>query len=153
MRRLWAESLIEFDPDIILSATKALISDSEYLPTINKMRQHCRRQLFKSVGLPDVRSAYLEACNAPSPKAGYQWTHAVVYQAGKDTGWQFLASEVEAKALPIFSNHYNRWCDKVVANELIPDPKTPELPEKPISRLSKQQQLAKMAELKKSLGM
>jgi len=151
MRRLWAESLIDFDPNIIIAATKKVIDTSEYLPTLNKMREACRRELFASIGLPEIRDAYIEACNAPSPKAGFNWSHSVIYQAGKDAGWHLLASEVESKAFPIFAKYYNVWCDKVISGDFIPDPKTPELPEKPSQKLSKEEQLQRMAELRKAL--
>lgn len=152
MKRLWAESLSDFEPDIILEASKKVVADSDYLPTLNKMRQACSELLFAQLGLPNARDAYLEACNATSPKAEYSWSHAVVYQAGKDTGWRLLASEIERKVFPIFNDEYNKWCHKVVKGEAIPEPTILELPERISKPLSKEEQFKRLDELKKLIG-
>ncbi|MEQ3696587.1 MAG: replication protein P [Pseudomonadales bacterium] len=153
MRRLWAESLQCFEADIILKAVKKLINNSEYLPTLFKMQQFCRRELFAAHDLPDVRSAYVEACNAPTPRAAFKWSNPIVYHAGSATGWHLIASETEQKVLPIFTQHYENWCQKVVDGEFIPAPEVKELPSEVSQPLSKEEQLANMKALKKKLNM
>ena len=153
MRRLWAESLQCFEAQVILKAVKKLINNSEYLPTLFKMQQFCRYELYAQNGLPDVRSAYIEACNAPTPRAAYNWSHAIVYHAGSATGWHLIASETEQKVLPIYSKHYEQWCQKVVEGEFIPAPEVKELPSRIAQPLSKSEQLENMKALKQKLNM
>ena len=76
--------------ETIYFAARNVIAESEYLQTLNKMITECRKRVFFS-GLPDPRQAYLEACNKNSPKIQQTWSHAIVYLAGRDCGWFYLA--------------------------------------------------------------
>jgi hypothetical protein len=104
IKRLWLESLSEFDVDILLAAAKSIVAASEYLPTLKTMIQHCE-EAAKS-GYPDVRLAYVEACCSASPKAEQTWSHPLVYHTGRELGWHFLHSTQEDIAFPAFKQVY-----------------------------------------------
>ena len=55
---------------------------------------------------PNVHQAYIEACQAPSPKQEFAWSHPAVYEAGRRTNWYFLSTTSEQSAFPIFRTHY-----------------------------------------------
>ncbi|MBU3069699.1 hypothetical protein KOI40_07690 [Aestuariicella sp. G3-2] len=151
-KRLWVESLQRFSPDAILRGAKKAIEESEYLPTLHKMIGFCQGSP-ELHGLPDVHSAYIEACQAPSPKAEYSWSHPAVYHAGKLSDWYFLSSNVERVAFPVFRDHYRTLCDRVVRGETLPPPEIKRLPEKTETPLSKDENLERLAALRDQLGL
>jgi len=147
-KRLLAENLGMYEHNVPKSATKRLIRDSEYLPTLSKVIEYCNNEVLEANGLPLAYKAYEEACNAPSPKAAFNWSHAAVYQAGRDTGWKFLASEIEKRAFPKFERAYKAWCEKVIAGEEIPSPDVPELPASIDTKMTREERIAAAKQLK-----
>ena len=103
-------------------------------------------------GLPNGRKAYQEACNKPSPKAEQQWSHAVVYLAGRDCGWHLLANEIERKALPAFTDIYQQYCDRVIAGEAFTIEPPEALPESPQVPATKKHNLEQLDQLKQLLS-
>jgi hypothetical protein len=81
VKRLWLDALKDYPPEMILRGARYAIEHSEYLPNLSRMHDSCQQSL-NEMGLPSVRDAYLEACNAPSPKAAYRWSHPAVFHAG-----------------------------------------------------------------------
>lgn len=112
-KKFWLQSLADFPVEVIQQAGKSLIRTQPYLPTIAAMVQACEKgaELF---GLPDARSAYVEACTAASPKHAQHWSHPAVYLAGKASDWYLLANETERVAFPVFEHHYARLCREVM---------------------------------------
>ncbi|MCX2781297.1 replication protein P [Microbulbifer thermotolerans] len=147
-KRLWLEALAAFSPQEIMAGAKRAILQSEYLPTVHKMLTLCAAG---ENGLPDARAAYREACNAPSPRANYNWSHPAVYHAGRETGWFFLASNSESIAYPVFAEHYRKLCVRVLEGEKLPVPEQLQLEEKPGKPLSKEENAKKLAELRAEL--
>jgi hypothetical protein len=96
--------------------------------------------------------AYQEACNKPSPKAEQQWSHAVVYLAGRDCGWHLLANEIERKALPAFTDIYQQYCDRVIAGEAFTIEPPEALPESPQVPATKKHNLEQLDQLKQLLS-
>ena len=149
-KKFWLQSLSAYPVEIILQAGERLIRSQQYLPTIAAMIEACEKgtELF---GLPDVRSAYIEACTAPSPKTNQQWSHPAVYLAGKASDWYLLANESEQVALPVFEHHYTRLCRQVMrGEELSVDAPLP-LPKKTEIRLSKKELKSRLGNLRKEL--
>lgn len=107
----------------LLAGAKRAIENSEYLPTLHRMHRCCREALA-DCGLPPARDAYLEACQAPSPRAAQPWSHAAVYHAGAATGWFYLATQREQVSWPAFRERYEALCTRVLAGEelTLPDP-------------------------------
>jgi hypothetical protein len=148
-KKLWLAKLSDFAPQTILSAAEKIIGDSEYLPTLHKMLGACR-SVSMPAGLPNARKAYQEACNKRSPKAEQQWSHAVVYLAGRDCGWHLLANEVESKALPAFTEIYQQYCDQVIRGEefsIEPPQALPETSQTLASKTHNREQLDQLKQL------
>ncbi len=134
-KKYWLQSLAEFPPEVIRRATRLVVQNQEYLPTLAAMIAACDNgpALF---GLPTTEAAYREACLAPEPKASQQWSHTAVYYAGIATGWATLAGEPQSVALPQFDYHYAQLCRRVLRGETLDVPVVKALPprvEVPIS--------------------
>ncbi|WP_083766879.1 replication protein P [Cellvibrio japonicus] len=151
-KRLWLNSLAQFSPEAILRGAKKVIEESEYLPTLNRMIRACQGSP-EEFGLPDAHRAYVEACQAPSPKAAYTWSHPAVYHAGCASDWYFLASNSEKTAFPIFERHYLRLCERVINGEELPAPNAPVLPQTIETPLSREENLKRMEALRKQLDL
>ncbi|GAA5524843.1 hypothetical protein Maes01_01402 [Microbulbifer aestuariivivens] len=149
-KRLWLESLEAFTPEQIVAGAKRAIKQCEYLPTVHKMLQLCAAG---DNGLPDARAAYREACNAPSPKANYHWSHPAVYHAGREANWFFLANNPESTAYPVFAEHYRKLCARVLEGEQLPAPEQLRLEDNPGKPLSKEENAEKMAALRAELDL
>ena len=150
VQRLWLESLSDYDPETILRGAKKIITESDYLPTLNRMIRACQGDPDK-YGLVDAHTAYREACRAPSPKATYTWSHAAIYHAGSASDWFFLANNTEKNAFPIFERHYLKLCERVMNGETLPAPSTIALPETIETPLSKEENQQRMEAMRKQL--
>ncbi len=145
-KKLWAETLLRFASETILRGAKKAIEQCEYLPTLHKMITLCQSEGLGQ-NLKDPHTAYLEACHAPNPKAGFNWSHPAVYHAGKASDWFMLANSTERNAFPIFKNHYENLCQRVLNGETLIQPNTLKLPEtieKPLSKNENQQRLQEL---------
>lgn len=146
-KKLWLRSLRQYTPSVILHAAEGVIQQSEYLPTLKKMLELCRRAALPA-GLPDAAEAYREACLKPSPKAAQKWTHPIVFMAGKMCGWHELSAEPEYKMLPEYSKHYSALCDQLLAGVKFSVDDAPRLEQKApelATEQQKQEMLAKIA--------
>lgn len=152
IKKLWLESLLRFDPDTIRRGAREVIETSEFLPTLNKMINACQGDPKKH-GLKDAHAAYVEACQAPSPKVAFHWSHPAVYYAGKASDWYFLASSSERQAFPVFEKHYKRYCERVMNGENLTPPDTPALPESVEIPLSKTENKKRLDALRKELDL
>ncbi|MEJ2444487.1 MAG: replication protein P [Exilibacterium sp.] len=149
-KRLWLETLSGFEPTTVLRGAKRAIESSEYLPTLNRMLRCCQGEPSEH-GLPDTRNAYVEACRAPSPKTNYAWSHPAVYHAGRAADWYFLASNPEKIAFPVFEQHYQRLCARVINGEQLQPPSIKALPKETETRLSKAENRKRLQALRQSL--
>jgi hypothetical protein len=151
-KRLWQESLSQFQPEVIKAATLEIIKQSDFLPTISRIIQQCVK-LSSLSELPDAHDAYIEACNANKPKQNHHWTHPAVYYAGKRSNWHFLASSEETVAFPIFKSHYEKLCQKVINGETLPAIEILSLPQNIETPLSKEENAERMSALKKEMNL
>jgi len=152
IKKLWLDALADFPVEQILRGAKYAIENSEYLPTLNRMLESCSASL-ESLGLPAPRDAYLEACNAGSPKSAQPWSHPAVYLAGRDSDWFFLSSEPEQRTWPVFREHYQRWCREVLRGEQLEIPAPAALESRPGTPMSQEERLAAMRELREKTGL
>lgn len=150
-KRLWMESLSPFSADVILHAVRRIIKESDYLPTVSRVIRLCI-DISSEHTLPNAHNAYIEACNAPSPKRNATWTHPAVYYAGKQTDWFFLANNTEKTAFPIFKSHYERLCQRIINGETLPQLATLALPEETNTPLSKEENKERMEKLRQEMG-
>lgn len=152
IKKLWLDALAELPVEQILRGARHAIETSEYLPTLHRMLENCR-QCVTGLGLPPLREAYLEACNARSPKSAQAWSHPAVYLAGRDCGWFFLAGTAEERGLPVFRGHYERYCARVMRGEELSIP-APEALERPAPQpLSRKEQRERLRRLREETGL
>lgn len=149
-KKLWLDSLSRFSSNTILQAAKRAIERSDYLPTLHKMITYCQGDPA-SHGLPDTHRAYVEACHAASPKSAQRWSHPAVYFAGRDADWYFLATSPEHKAFPVFKQSYQRWCEKVMSGEKLPDIEVTMIEADTRTPLSKEENRNRLKDLRKTL--
>ena len=150
VKKLWLDALGAFPIDQVLRGAKQAIETSEYLPTLHKMLECCHASL-RNYGLPDARSAYLEACRAGTPKSAQPWSHAAVYLAGRDADWFFLSNNSEYLTWPAFRDRYREYCSKVMAGEELQVPAPQALPERDHKASSKEEALAELKKIKQNL--
>lgn len=115
-------------------------------------RELCRSADTESLGLPDARTAYREACMKPNPKAAQHWSHPAVYHAGVATSWFNLHASPTDEIFPAFERYYSELCKRVVAGEDLEMPVTKALPEKVTVFLTPEQNQQRMSDLRGSLG-
>lgn len=151
-KRLWIESLGNFSAEALLRGAKRAIESSEYLPTLKKMIDCCQGDM-ESHGLPSAHNAYIEACRAPSPKSGYNWSHPAVYHAGKMSDWHFIGNNTERTAFPVFERNYKQLCERIIQGDTLPAPEVKALPETIETPLSGAENHQRMAALRKDMGL
>ena len=88
-KKLWANSLKKYEVTIINEASEEIIHTQAYFPTLTDIVKLCE-QLKKSTSLPSADEAFIEARKSFSPRKKYNWSHPIIYLAGKKTGWNFL---------------------------------------------------------------
>jgi hypothetical protein len=152
IKKLWLESLADYPVEQILRGAKHAIEHSEYLPTLNRMHECCQQGLSE-FGLPTAHDAYVEACNAPSPKSAQNWSHPAVYLAGRDSDWFFLGNNTERATWPIYRDHYQGYCARVMRGETLDIPAPEALEQSPVEPLSKAEQLVELEKLRRETGL
>jgi len=151
VKKLWLESLRDFPSAQLLRGARRAIETSEYLPTLHRMLECCHDSL-RELGLPDARSAYLEACDARSPKSAQPWSHPAVYFAGRHTDWYTLANEPESVTWPLFREAYHDCCARVLRGETLEIAAPAALPESPGEPSSTEDALTEISKLRKTLA-
>lgn len=149
-KKLWFSNLRHLEPERITAASHRAIRESEFLPTVKGILKFCEPSP-QELGLPDTHSAYLEACNAASPKAAQTWSHPAVYHAGRASDWFFLAGTAEQTAFPVFKRHYEALCERVRRGETLSAPETKALPESTSQPLSPEEQRKRMKAMRDEL--
>jgi hypothetical protein len=150
-KKYWLECLANFTPQLILHATRTVVTSQQYLPSVATIVQACEESMSQ-YGLPTIHDAYVEACCADHPKAEQDWSHAAVYLAGKATGWFELTNKIEAKIYPLFETNYRRYCQQVIRGEELVIDKQEALPEQVSRKLSQEENKSRMEELRKGLN-
>ncbi|MBT5330705.1 MAG: hypothetical protein HOL48_02870 [Porticoccaceae bacterium] len=119
IKKLWLSSLSQVPAEVIVGGAEIIVQRSEFLPTLAQMLQACCLDK-DGKPVPDARSAFIEACNAPSPKVEFSWSHPLVYHAGQKTGWHRLASSDENYSFPIFRQQYQNLLEAMMRGEHLP---------------------------------
>lgn len=149
-KRLWMQHLAHYKPEQILAAVRRVTQESEYLPTVHGVIKYLGAS---SLGLPEARDAYREACLAPSPKIAQRWSHAAVYLAGAASDWFFLANQTEKTAFLVYEKHYRELCERVAQGEILQMPAVAALPETIHKPLTAEQRHAAMQALRRNTGL
>jgi hypothetical protein len=151
VKKLWLDALARFPIEQVLRGARHAIETSEYLPTLNRMLESCHDSL-REYGLPDARSAFVEACRAGTPKSAQDWSHPAVYLAGRDSDWFFLANNTENLTWPVFREHYREYCGRAMAGETLEVPAPEALPEPDHHLSNREEALAELKKIKDTLA-
>mgnify|MGYP000939170641 CR=1 FL=1 len=149
-KRLWLEMLKAHPANAILQAVHQHVGQSDYLPTISQISRRC-----DDIGqntLPDVRSAYMEACRSHTPRRNFPWSHPVVYYAGKKSDWFFLTNNTERTTYPIFKKIYQQLCEHISHGGTLPEIEPLTLPDKNGITLTKEQNISHLNKMREDLG-
>jgi len=149
-KKYWLQCLGHFSPELILKATRKVVTSQQFLPSIATLVQACE-EAMSLYGLPPARDAYVEACCAKHPKAEQSWTHPAVYLAGKESGWFDLENQIEAQAFPLYEQHYKKLCQRVLHGEELKIEIPEALPEQSSKKLSLEDNKSRMDELRNHL--
>jgi hypothetical protein len=151
-KQLWLNALADLSPKQIVAGGHRSIKESEYLPTLHSIRKCCVPNPAE-LGLPDAHAAYLEACQAPSPRNEYKWSHPAVYFAGRESDWFFISSNPESKAFPVFKRNYELLCERILKGEELELPLAKALPEEIHQPLSNAERKERLQTLRKELDL
>ena len=105
-KKLWAISLKDISPEIILDAVESVVSSQSYLPTLTDLMKACN-EINRMDGFPSVEEAYIEARRSYQPRASYNWSHPIVYFVGKKIGWNAINEKDSKENFNTFKHIFN----------------------------------------------
>ena len=105
-KKLWAISLKDISPEVILDAVESVVSSQSYLPTLTDLMKACN-EINRMDGFPSVEEAYVEARRSYQPRASYNWSHPIVYFVGKRIGWNIINEKDSKENFNTFKHIFN----------------------------------------------
>ena len=105
-KKLWAISLKDIAPEVILDAVENVVSSQSYLPTLTDLMKACN-EINRMDGFPSVEEAYAEARRSYQPRASYNWSHPIVYFVGKKIGWNIINEKDSKENFNTFKHIFN----------------------------------------------
>ena len=105
-KKLWATSLKNRTPDEIHHAIEYVILNQSYLPTLTDIMKACE-EVKKQDGYPTPEEAYIEARKSYQPRKNFNWSHPIVYFAGKKIGWNTLNEKDSKENFRTFKKIFN----------------------------------------------
>ena len=105
-KKLWAVSLKDQSSKVILEAIERVILSQSFLPTLTDLMKACN-EINKIDGFPAVEEAYVEARKSYQPRKEFEWSHPIVYYAGKKIGWNTLNERDSKENFSAFKKIFN----------------------------------------------
>ena len=105
-KKLWAISLKDISPEVILDAVESVVSSQSYLPTLTDLMKACN-EINRMDGFPSVEEAYVEARRSYQPRVSYNWSHPIVYFVGKKIGWNVINEKDSKENFNTFKHIFN----------------------------------------------
>ena len=112
-KKLWAMSLKNESPEIILAAVEKVITSQSYLPTLTDLMKACG-EINKMDGFPTPEEAYIEARKSYQPRSEFNWSHPIVYFTGKKIGWNSLNEKDTKENFNAFKKIFNNLKNEVI---------------------------------------
>ena len=112
-KKLWAMSLKNESPEIILAAVEKVITSQSYLPTLTDLMKACG-EINKMDGFPTPEEAYIEARKSYQPRIEFNWSHLIVYFTGKKIGWNSLNEKDTKENFNAFKKIFNNLKNEVI---------------------------------------
>ncbi len=127
-KREWALSLGKYAEAELVAAVNLCKEKFAWMPSIAEFIS-VLHEVNDNLGLPPVEQAYEEAClHAQSPRQ-HQWSHPVVYFAGRSSDWFRIRTEDKQNIFPTFEHHYRLLCQRFAAGERFDVPAPVALPD------------------------
>ena len=149
-KQLWLHALCDLSPARLRAGVRRAIQNAEFLPSVHTLREFCDPAPGE-LGLPDAHGAYIEACRAPSPKRDAHWSHPVVYRAGVESDWYFLANNPESVAFPVFKRNYELLIARLLDGDNLDVPLPKALPEEIPAPLPREENQRRLKQLRDDL--
>ncbi len=115
-KREWALSLAGIPANLVEMALERCKREHAWPPTIAEFLKLVQ-PAPESLGLPDVASAYQEACRHSHHPSDHHWSHPCVQIAARDVGYFNLRSESERVSRPAFQKAYLSLIERLAAGE------------------------------------
>lgn len=148
-KQLWLRMLVEYPAEFITYGGRKAICENTFLPTVHGIREHC--DAAATAGLPDCKAAYIEACTAKPSE--HQWSHPIVYYAGKATDWFFLKGHIESQTYPVFERNYEILKERIRRGEILEMPVVKAIEKQRVKPLESEEQKSRLATLRKQLDL
>ena len=116
-KKLWAMSLKNESPEIILAAVEKVITSQSYLPTLTDLMKACG-EINKMDGFPTPEEAYIEARKSYQPRIEFNWSHPIVYFTGKKIGWNSLNEKDTKENFNAFKKIFNNLKNEVINGKI-----------------------------------
>ena len=104
-KREWALSLSGFGEKELVQAVNHCKENLSWMPSIADFLK-ILREYTTDLGIPDLRSAYQEACRHAHHPLEHPWSHPVIYWAGRRVGWFELRNLTENETFGPFEYQY-----------------------------------------------
>ena len=112
-KKIWATSLKNIDNEVIIKAVEDVISSQSFLPTLTDISKACE-DIINNDGFPSPEEAYLEARKSYQPRKNFNWSHPIVYFAGRKTGWNLLNEKDTKENFYVFRKEYLKLKNKFI---------------------------------------
>ena len=120
-KRVWSLAVHQFDLKHIQRCLYDIVKDYYWPPSPIEFAEFCKIRL-SGKEMPCAEFAYSEACNNSASPSRSQWSHPVVYWAGKHVGWYALRMSDKASIFPLFNSTYERMKADYINDRLPPIP-------------------------------
>lgn len=120
-KREWALSIGGIPETTLVKAVDQCKESLAWMPTISEFLSIINA-LKPDDGIPEVRDAYAEAARFADHPLQHEWSHPVVYHAGKETGWFKVRGEDEDQVFPVFKYNFDLLARRFREGEVLDDP-------------------------------
>lgn len=116
-RQIWLEALIKNQIHNWQHVKKGISKiKTSFIPSIEDFISFCKPSI-NDLNIPTVQEAYKEACNNAHPQAKKKWSHAIVFNAALNTGYDKLNNLSLKESYPIFAHNYEVLVNRMMKNE------------------------------------
>ncbi|NIB43779.1 hypothetical protein HBA55_29525 [Pseudomaricurvus alkylphenolicus] len=148
----WCQLLSDLTCDELKAGFRGYVqSGTEYAPNVMVIRKHANAA--KSDQFPPAKLAYVEACQKAVQPHHQDWSHRVVYLAGRETGWFNLRTQPEKEIYSLYARNYEVLCRRITNGEDVEVVIPQGLPEKVERPLSKAENSRRMKNLIDEMGL
>lgn len=154
-KREWSRTLIEngitSQDQIMIGKIAVRKMGGEWAPGPSDF---CKMCIPQDLGIPEVTQAYYEAANASTHPTKHNWSHGIVYAAGKQVGWHMLKTQTANVTQPQFNRIYKDMINRMHMGEVFTAPEqvkttksrlTVDAKKKPRTKTEQNKQAAKKA--------